>query len=289
MKKFSFLTNVSLKDYCTMRVGGNAKYLYIAYTNKSLLKVCKFCITHNIKYKIIGLGANLLFLDEGFDGMIIVNKSKKFYINNQSIIVDAGVNLNRLIGLCCERGFGGIEGLFGIPASIGGAIFNNVSSKNYELSKYVDYVEVCDPNSLHQIIKLTKNECQFSYRDSLFKSKNYIILRVKFTFDQSNSTKIKNIMLESLTQKKSTQPLDYPSCGSIFKRASNIIPSKTIDELGLKGTRIGDAEISTKHAGFIINKDSACAKDILKLIQFIKSAVYDKTGQILEEEIEVVK
>lgn len=281
-------TNIGLKDYCTFNIGGNAKYLIEAKNKTHLLNVCKECKLHNIKYKVIGIGANLLFDDKGFNGTIIVAKFNNIKINNTKIIADAGTNLTALITIAANNSLSGLEELAGIPATIGGAIVNNVSSHNTCIADYVEYVECYKKNNLSKKLVLAKKDCLFGYRSSIFSSCKYIITKVCFNFNRCETSEIKHKISEAIKAKQTNQPLNYPSAGSIFKRGK-LIASKVIDELGLKGLRIGDAQVSTKHAGFIVNVGSASSKDVKALISIIKDKVLSVLGETLENEIEIVQ
>lgn len=287
MTKFKLIKDADLKNFCTFHIGGKAKFLYIVYFTTSLLAVCGFYIKHNIKYKIIGLGANLLFDDDGFDGAIIVNKSNEIKIQNNIVWVDSGVNLTQLILTLKQHGFCNFEKLCGIPSTIGGGIVNNVGAFGVELGNFVSMVEAYKIDDLSTPIYLNNADCKFAYRDSVFKHKDYIITRVCLLLEKKDEREIENNITESIHKKSSSQPLNYYSAGSVFKR-SNIIPAKIIDELGLKGFSIGEAQISTKHAGFIVNLGSATAQNVKDLITHIKNNVFLHTGETIETEIEIV-
>ena len=282
-----YYKNADLKNFCTIKIGGKAKHLFITYTTNALLQVCSYCHIHNIKYKVIGLGANLLFDDKGFNGAIIVNRSEHFLFKNNTLYVDSGAVLSNIISECTKRNLSGFEYFAGIPSTIGGGIVNSLGAFEHEFSNLVEYVICYKKSNLKKRIKIKKNECNFGYRTSLFKNDNYIITRIKFNlcFDNHNSI-IERINL-FLKKKTSTQPTNKLSAGSIFKR-SNLIPSKVIDELGMKGEKIGGAEISIKHAGFIINNGNAKSKDVLDLIKYININVFNQLNQKFELEIEYV-
>ena len=319
---FEILKDVCLKDFCTFKIGGKAKFLFVATKIEDLIDVCLFAKLHNIKYKIIGLGANLLFDDLGYNGLIIVNKTNKicFALGDPStplrmtakdnsnchseqtkcveeshkrsdkcfVLVDSGVNVTNLIMKCCERSLCGFECLAGIPSTVGGAVVNSLGAFDTSFSDYVEWVECYHKSDLTKKLRLSKDECKFSYRSSLFKCGNYIITKVKLRLFEDDKTLIQKRIKEAVEKKKSTQPLDKPSAGSVFKR-SNIIPAKVIDELGLKGTKIGGAEISTKHAGFIVNSNFATSKDVKQLITLIQEKVKSATNEDLTPEIEFVE
>ena len=288
MSNFEFKSQVSLKDFCTFKVGGSAKFLFVAHDTNTLIKVCLFAKAHNIKYKVIGLGANLLFDDLGFDGLIIVNKTNEILFRKNCIYVSSGIHITNLIMKCAMRSLCGFERLAGIPSTVGGAVVNSLGAFDTNFSDYVEYVECYHKSYLTKKLRLNHEECKFGYRTSLFKNGEYIITKVKLRLFEDDKSLIQKRIKEAVEKKKSTQPLDQFSAGSIFKR-SNIIPAKVIDELGLKGTKIGGAEISTKHAGFIINTTNATSKDVKQLIVLIQQKVKSDTNEDLTPEIEFVE
>lgn len=287
IKDVEFYENYSLKNFCTFKIGGDAKYIFVCHTNGSLLKICNYCKDNKIKYKVIGLGANLLFDDEGFNGAIIVNKSKNLRFKNDYVYVDGGVSIGNLINKCYLRGLSGLENLSGIPSTVAGAVVNNLGAFGPEFSDVVEYVKVAPKTDLNKVITLQKDKCCFAYRNSIFKNNDFIVLRVKIHLKKDEKHLIKERIASTIKKKVENQPLNYPSAGSIFKR-TNVIPAKVIDELGLKGTKVGNAEISTKHAGFIVNLGNATSKDVKTLISNVKKEVFDLTGNVLENEIEFV-
>ena len=286
MNNLEVKLNESLKNYCTFKIGGNAKYLIIVYSNSTLIEVCKQLKLHNIKYKVIGVGANQLFSDVGFDGAIIVNKTKNIEFKNNLVYADGGVNLTSLIIKASELGLSGLENLSGIPSTLAGGIINNVGAFGTEIADCIEKVECYNEN--FKKITLTKSVCNFSYRNSIFKQKNLIITKAILKLKQDEKSLIKKRINDAILKKSTTQPINYPSAGSVFKRCE-IIPAKVIDELELKGTKIGGAEISTKHAGFIVNNSSATSKDVKDLINLIKQKVKSATNLDLETEIEFVE
>lgn len=288
MDSFEFGKDVNLKDFCTFHIGGNAKFLFIAKSTKTLLEACQFATDNNIKFKVIGLGANLLFDNEGYNGLIIVNQTNKILFRKGIVYVESGVNVTNLIMKCYMRSLSGLENLAGIPATVGGAVVNSLGAFDTNFSDFVEYVECYNINDLTKKKKLTNKDCKFGYRTSLFKSGNYIITKVKLKLSDDNKPLIQQRIKEAIEKKKSTQPLNYPSAGSVFKR-TKIIPAKVIDELNLKGRKIGGAEISTKHAGFIVNTNSATSEDVKELITLIQEKVKTTHNENLEPEIEFVE
>jgi UDP-N-acetylmuramate dehydrogenase len=288
MKDLEILKNESLKKYCTFKIGGNAKFVFICKSIPALIAAIKYCNNEKLKYKVIGLGANLLFSDDGFNGAIIVNKSNQILFKQNNIYADSGVNVTNLITKCYLRSLGGLENLSGIPATVGGAVVNNLGAFNSSFSDYIDYVKVIEKDNPNKIIKLSKDDCKFGYRKSVFQNNDLIILKVKLILKNEPKTLIQKRIASAIEQKTSTQPINYPSAGSIFKH-TDIIPAKIIDELGLKGLIVGKAQISKKHAGFIVNLGGATSQDVKGLISVINYKVNDAYGKNLEPEIEIVE
>ncbi len=282
-----YIKDANLKDYCTFKIGGQAKHLYITYTNTALLEVCNYCNVHNIKYKIIGDGSNLLFDDKGYNGAIIVNRTKKLRFVDNFVYADGGTNIGEIIQKSTQRNLSGFEYFAGIPSSVAGGIVNSLGAFDKQISDLVEYVICYKKNNLKKRIILKKVDCHFEYRNSLFKHEDYVITRVKFKLTRDDKTKIFERMKSCLNKKISTQPVDNHSAGSVFKR-STLIPAKIIDELGLKGKNIGDAQISVKHAGFIINNANARSKDVQQLIDYINDCVYRQFKQKFDLEIEYI-
>lgn len=287
MDDIKILKNQSLKDFCTFKIGGKAKYVYICNTTTALISAIKHCKKKGIKFKVIGLGANLLFSDEGFSGAIIVNRTNKLLFRQDSVYADGGVNVTNLIKKCYLRSLGGLENLSGIPASVGGGVVNNLGAFGCTISDFIDYVKVIDTNNPDKVYKLKKEDCDFDYRHSIFKNSDLVVLRVKFVLHKEEKNLIQQRIASAIEKKTSTQPLNYPSAGSVFKR-SDIIPAKVIDELNLKGLIVGKAQISKKHAGFIVNLGDATSQDVKGLISVIKYKVKDIYNKELETEIEIL-
>jgi len=283
------LKNEDLKKYCTFKIGGTAKYVFICYSETDLIDAVYFAIKTKHKFKVIGFGANLLFSDEFYDGIIIVNRSKEIEFNNNSVSVESGVPVISLIKTCAEKSLGGIENLSGIPSTVGGAVVNNLGAFGCEFSHFVDSVECYDFNDLKKKIILKKDACKFDYRDSIFKHNNLLITKVILNLKSENKTLIQQKIIETIKRKSNSQPLNLPSAGSVFKRNGDIIPAKIIDQQCLKGKQVGSAQISPKHAGFIVNLGGATSYEVKKLIEEIQSEIKNKHNIILEPEIEFVE
>lgn len=294
-KQIEIYHNKSLKDFCTFKIGGSAKLLFVVYSIRQLKFSIRYCLNNKLKFKVIGCGANLLFDDNGFDGAIIVNRCSRCFLISNRILVESGLSIVELINISANKGLSGIEFFAGIPSTLGGAIVNNLGAWNHEISScvisvYGFFAKTNKNNKAFKTVKLAKKLCGFSYRTSRFKDKdftNFIITKIKLKLKKSSKSLILDNIKTVLNKKCWSQPTDKPSAGSIFKR-TDVIPAKLIDDAGLKGTKIGDAEISTKHAGFIINLGKATSKDVKDLITHIQNKIYAKNSATLTREIEYV-
>lgn len=287
MENLKFIKNAKLKNYCTFQIGGKAKYLYVATSNDKLIKVCVYLKEHNISFKIIGYGSNLLFDDKGYKGAIIINKASGIKFSKNYAIVDCGTPLATLIDECTKRKLSGLENLVGIPSTVGGALVNNCGAYDVEIGNTVEWVEVVAKNNLTKLIKLNNSQCKFSYRTSIFKNDNYIILRAKLKLKPEKIEVINETKRDCLFKKQRSQPLSMPSAGCIFKRCE-IIPAKVIDEYGLKYTMIGKAQVSHLHSNFIVNTGNAKAKHVKALISLIQQRIYEYCNVMMPIEIEFV-
>ncbi|HOW13069.1 MAG TPA: UDP-N-acetylmuramate dehydrogenase [Candidatus Pacearchaeota archaeon] len=313
-KNLKILRNVSLKDYTTYKIGGLAKYFFIAENNEDLIEAIKWAKDKKIPFFILGNGSNVLFSDKGFNGLIIKIKTSKIEIlknknNKCDVLSEAGVNLSDLINFLTENNLEGLEWAAGIPGNVGGAVYGNASAFGKKMSDFVKEVEVLDTNNLKQK-KLSLKQCQFSAKNSIFKKKkNLVILSVVFSFKKGNKEEIKKRVKECLIYRAKNHP-NYPSAGCVFKnyilkkndekifkkfpelnifKKNRTIPAAyLIEKCNLKGKQIGKAKISEKHSNFFVNLGGAKAKDILKLIDLTKKEVKNKFNIALEEEIIVI-
>ncbi|MDD4358612.1 MAG: UDP-N-acetylmuramate dehydrogenase [Candidatus Pacebacteria bacterium] len=270
--------NISLKNKNTFRIGGNAKYYAEVDSKEEFLKAFKEAQKLNIPVFIIGEGSNLLVSDNGFDGLVIKLNLKEIAARSNILSAEAGAYLRDLVFKAKELNLGGIEWAVGIPGTIGGAIFGNAGVPNHSISDLVKEVEVFNGE---EIVKLKKEDCHFSYRNSIFKKNNsLVILKAKFEFEKGENVEDK--MRDYLAKRKIIKGY---SIGSIFKNPQGYSAGKLIDECGLKGEKIGDAMISSEHGNWIINLGNAKSKDVEALIVIIKGEVKKKFDIDLEEEI----
>lgn len=276
------IEKADLKKYCTFKIGGRGTIVFPKNVVE-LKKLIRECQKLNKNYFILGNGSNLLFSDFEINTILV---SLKYFneirqVKKDEVFVGAGVNLFPLNIYLKNHNLSGLEWSYGIPGSIGGAIFMNAGAFGHSISENILNVKVIKCGKVENI---SKKNLEFSYRKSNI---NGIILGATMKFKEGNLDEIAFLQQDYLERRKISQPYDKFSAGSVFKRniEKNIIPAKLIDTLGLKGTRIGGAEISKKHAGFIVNNGDAKAIDVLALIEYIKY----KTGEDLELEIIYVK
>lgn len=282
------LLNVSLKKYNTYKIGGKTKYLVLPYNIDNLIKLIKYIKENNLKYMIIGCGSNIILPDEDYDGVtILLNKLNKINIENNIVEVESGISLTYFINELVKNNLGGMECLSGIPGTLGGAIVGNAGCYNQTISDNLISVTYLENDEIKTINKI---DCNFLYRDSIFKhNKNIIILSAKFKLYYKDGKEMKDIIKENMVKRKNNQPLEYPNAGSVFRNPTSYSAGKLIEDCGLKNYNINGAYISNKHANFIINKDNASSKDIIKLIEYIKEKVNKKYNISLELEQEIIK
>ncbi len=286
----NILYNEPMKKHTTFKIGGPAQ-IFIKIDNiEDLKKILLFANKNNQQVTIIGNGSNLLVLDKGIKGITLNIRIEKIDIEKKDekvkIIVGAGEKIRKLARICLQEQITGLEELSGIPGTIGGAIRMNAGAHGKEMKDIVKTVKCMDYQGNERTF--TNEELEFSYRSSIFKKEKYIITQIELSLQKGQKEDIKEKMEEYALYRKEKQPIEYPSAGSTFKRGNDFITAKLIDEAGLKGYHIGDAEVSTKHGGFVINKGNATAKDVLELIEHVKNEVYNKFKKRIELEIEII-
>ena len=286
-----YLINEPLKLHTTFKVGGKCKVFIEISSVESACKIVSYLNQHNIRYYVLGNGSNTLVSDNGFDG-VILHLGKKFsnieLIGNNRIKSYAGTSLKDLCLKALENSLTGLEFAYGIPGSVGGALFMNAGAYDGEMVDVVKEAEYITPNGE---LKTISAECmELSYRHSIFSDlNNAMIVSITVECSIGEHDKIQSRMNELLQARKSKQPLEYPSAGSTFKRPVGNYASKLIDECGLRGFSYGDAQVSEKHCGFVINKGNATYEDIINLTNRIISIVHEKTGYTLELEPKILK
>jgi len=279
--------NADAKNLVSFKIGGIVDI--VIYPNKisqikGLIDILK---QSDIRYYILGCGTNCYFSDNGYRGAVIstVRINKISYKDDGVICAECGALVKDCAELAYKQSLSGFEFAYGIPGNVGGCIYMNASAFNKEISFIVHKTEALDTIS-GEIIELSNEQHRYEAKKSVFmKNKNLIILKTYFKLHRGVKENIRAEMDKNLRRRIDTQPLDYPSAGSVFKRPSIGYASKYIDELGLKGVTVGGAQVSDKHAGFIVNLDNATSYDVMTLVSIIKYKVKEKYNVSLEEEI----
>lgn len=282
--------NVSMKEYTSFRTGGNCQLLIAPNSVEVLIEILKECNKSDIPYTILGNGSNVLVSDDGLEGIVIHiadDMSEIKLLDENTIYCEAGLKLGTLCNFALENSLTGLEFAFGIPGSVGGAVFMNAGAYNGEMKDIVTKVYHIDKDGNKGF--LTEAELKFDYRTSAYEHNDYIITAVEMKLQKGIQTEIKEKMTDLIGRRKDKQPLDYPSAGSTFKRPEKLFAAQLIDECGLKGKQIGGARVSDKHAGFIINYDNATTSDILKLMDFVKETVEKEKGITLSPEVRFLR
>lgn len=284
------LRNEPMAKHTSFKIGGPADFFIKINNIEDIKFVISLCSKNNIPLTVIGNGTNVLVSDNGIRGIVVKINFKELKLEehneNVKIIAGAGVLLSEISKVCLDNRLTGFEFANGIPGTIGGAVKMNAGAFGGEMKDIISKTICIDLKGNIKI--LTNKEQQFSYRHSIFSDNNYIILQTEIVLKKGNIDEIKTKMEQISKTRREKQPINFPSAGSVFKRGENFITAKLIDECGLKGYHIGDAEVSNLHAGFIINKKVATAKDVLKLIDYVKQTVYKKYNVQLELEIVVL-
>lgn len=290
IEKENITLNELMNKYTTFKIGGPAECLIKIYNIKGLKEVIQFAKKNKINITVVGNGSNLLVLDKGIKGIVILNRLEGMQINNNEsnieVTVKSGTKMSIIARKCLEQNITGFEELSGIPGTIGGAVIMNAGAHGKEMKDIVKTVKCIDYQGNEH--EFSNEELKFEYRNSRLKHEKYFITEIKLILNKGNQDEIKNKMDEYKKYRKEKQPIEYPSAGSTFKRGEDFITAKLIDEAGLKGYKIGGAEISKKHSGFIINTGNATAKDVLELVEYVKKEVSLKFDKNIELEIEII-
>lgn len=280
------LSDVSLKEYTTYKVGGIARYMIFPKNIDSLVEIIRLLKKNKIKHMVLGKGSNVLFSDRVYDGVIIkLDCFDSIEWRENKLIVGAGVSLMKVALMSVRKGLSGLEFATGIPGSIGGAIYMNAGAYKSDMGYVVSSIKVLTPKL--RVITMVNKELDFHYRTSFLKTHpGYICLEATIKLKPGNKEEIEELVQERKRRRLETQPLEYPSAGSVFRNPEGLFAGKLIEDLGYKGLVKGGAMISDKHANFIINYDHASAQDIKDLIEFAKEEVKEKNHIELKVEQE---
>lgn len=273
-----------LSEYITFRFGGKCRALISINSAQSAAELIRYMKKNSVRYGILGRGSNVLADDNGFDGVILLFGSDfaSIEIRGNIIRCDAGALLASACVHAQQSGLSGMENLFGIPGTVGGALYMNAGAYGSEMKDIVISAEYLDEDG--KIRTIGREGMELSYRHSFFSDNSCVIISVTMQLENGDPEVIKNAMNECMAKRSSKQPLEYPSAGSTFKRPEGSYASLLIDQCGLKGVQCGGAMVSEKHSGFIINKGYATCADVLELCSQVQRIVKEKTGYTLELE-----
>lgn len=288
LDKEGIYLNEPMKNHISFKVGGPADFLLKPKTEDEIKRLIEFLKNENIPYIVIGNGSNLLVKDGGIRGVVIkiADNFNKFEIEDTKVIAQSGALLSFMGKAILNKSLTGFEFAAGIPGTLGGAIAMNAGAYGGEMKDIVKSVRLMD--SKGNIIELSNKEMEFEYRRSLISKSEYIVLSAIMELKEGNFDEIKGYMKELTKSRVTKQPLNLPSAGSTFKRPEGHFAAKLIEDSGLKGLTLGGARVSEKHSGFVVNIGDAKAKDIIELINVVKSTVYSKFGVMLEEEVKIL-
>lgn len=287
VSKDKIFTNEPMSKHTSFKIGGPAE-IFVKINNVEELKlIIKISKQAEVPITVVGNGSNLLVSDDGIRGIVLKIEFDKIEIEESGKLkVGSGVKLAFLAQKCLKEKLEGFEFASGIPGTIGGAIRMNAGAHGSEMKDIVKKITCMTRDGKIQVI--SNEEAKFEYRNSIFSQNDYIILEAEIQLRKGNPEEIRSKMDEYATYRKEKQPIEYPSAGSTFKRGNDFITAKLIDECGLKGYQIGGAQVSEKHAGFIINKGNATAEDVKQLMKYVEEQVYNKFGKKIEPEIEII-
>lgn len=285
-----FSENEPLAPLSTFKIGGNADYVIYPLCSEGLIAAVRAAKECGVRYGVFGNGSNLLFADEGFRGAaIFTTKMNKVRREGTLLIAEAGASLTGLAVHALKAGLTGLEFAYGIPGSVGGAVFMNAGAYDGEITQVVTRSAYFSPDTPADECAWLEGEAQgFGYRTSAYQGSNILILSAEFSLKEGDPAEIKAKMDDYMTRRKSKQPLEYPSAGSTFKRYPGYFTAQLIDEAGLKGYTVGGAQVSEKHAGFVINRGCATAEDVRGLIEKIQAVIYEKNGIHISPEVQII-
>ena len=300
--------NVVLAPLTTFKIGGPAQYLFEAKTTEDIKEAIGAATKIGMPFFILAGGSNILVSDEGFKGLVIVIKNTDWSIDGMKVHAGAGVSVSTLVTETGKRGLSGLEWAGGLPGSVGGAIRGNAGAFGGETKDNLIEVEILDENN--KVRMISNKECEFGYRTSVFKKKNWIILSATFKLKEGDTEEIKNVAAKNIEYREKRHPLEYANAGSMFKNCDvknipseiqeqfkdvikvdpfSVLPTAAlIDAAGLKGMKEGQAQVSEKHPNYIVNLRGATAKDVLSLVKKVKTVIKDKYGVELQEEVQYI-
>lgn len=282
--------NEPMSRYTSFKIGGPAEYLARVTTENQLAQVLRYVSTNELAYRILGFGTNMLVPDAGLPGVTVKLEGEFLsvgLVDECTIAAGAGVSLSALCKFALENSLTGLEFAYGIPGSVGGAAFMNAGAYGGEVKNAILSCECMDEQGNKLV--LTNEQCAFAYRSSVFSGGGLIVTKVSFRLEKGDADEINAFMEDVMQRRRDKQPLNMPSAGSVFKRPVGYFAGGLIEQCGLKGASVGGAQVSEKHAGFIVNTGGATCQDVLDLVALIQKTVLENTGVELECEIRTMK
>lgn len=285
--KNNVVKNKALKSYTYTRLGGNADFFVTPETYDQVQQIVKLAKKENAPFTLLGNGSNLIIKDGGIRGIVMyLGKLAKIESNGTTIVAQSGARIIDVSRKALAEKLTGLEFACGIPGSVGGALYMNAGAYGGEIKDVLQSTIVVDPTG--EILTLTADQLDLKYRSSNIPDNEYIVLEATFSLCEEDYDRIKAVMDDLTFQRESKQPLEYPSCGSVFKRPPGYFAGKLIQDSGLQGKQIGGAQVSLKHAGFIVNKNESTAQEYIDLIHFVQKTVKEKFGVQLEREVRII-
>ncbi|MCJ0930343.1 UDP-N-acetylmuramate dehydrogenase [Virgibacillus halodenitrificans] len=276
-----------LRNHTYTRLGGKADFLVTPETYEQVQEIVKLANHQEVKFTLLGNGSNLIVKDGGIRGIVMnLKKLTAIRIDETSIVAQSGARIIDVSREALKEELSGLEFACGIPGSVGGALFMNAGAYGGEIKDVLVSTKVVDRNG--ELLTLTAEELDLDYRTSNIPDNGYIVLEATFSLEKGEYKAIKAIMDDLTFKRESKQPLEYPSCGSVFKRPPGYFAGKLIQDSDLQGQQIGGAQVSEKHAGFIVNKSEATASEYIDLIHHVQATVKDKFGVTLEREVKII-
>lgn len=284
----SILENENMASHTTFKCGGNASLYIVPNSTDELVKVLEVLRNENYPYMVIGNGSNLLVKDEGYDGAIVEvdKKISEIDVRGEEIIVEAGAKLSKVATIAMENDLAGFEFAHGIPGNMGGAVVMNAGAYGGEMKDVLKWVKVVDQNG--DIKTLENDELELGYRTSRVMKEKMIVLEACIKLELGVMGDIAEVMALLMSKRKASQPLEYPSAGSTFKRPEGYFAGKLVQDAGMKGYRVGDAMVSDKHSGFVINCGNATATEVIQVIKDVQAKVKEDFGVDLEPEVRII-
>ena len=275
-----------LSAHTTFHIGGEAALFVTAETVGQVASVLQLCRETATALLVIGNGSNLLVSDAGFDGVVLRLAPRETVIDGVTVRAAAGTSLTKLCNDVCDAGLSGLEFAFGIPGTVGGAVFMNAGAYGGQLSDVLTRVTAVTPTG--EVVTLEASELALGYRHSVFMENGYTVLEAEFRLTPAETGAIRAAMTDYMTRRRDKQPLEYPSAGSFFKRPEGHFAGALIEQCGLKGFTVGGAAVSEKHAGFVINLGGATCADVLALGDAVSKQVKERFGVELEREVQLI-